>query len=170
MKLKGEEITALKDLLADAENRSNQTLSDLHERLSSDDHIELYVDGAADLHSKTSGIGGVFYVDGNEVESFSEFFGDATNNEAEYNALIRGLQIAEEMNVSQISIFADSQLVVNQINGEFRVKHENMIPLHALALELLDHFNSWSVSYIPREDNTVADKLSKAGMMKGRNT
>ncbi|HIA23041.1 MAG TPA: ribonuclease HI family protein [Candidatus Marinimicrobia bacterium] len=168
MKLKQNEIKAIKDLLASAENRSNQTLEELHNKLSADNHVDLYVDGAADLHSKTSGIGGVFYQDGTEIETFSEFFGDATNNEAEYNALIRGLQIANELNVASINIYADSLLVVNQVNGEFKVKHENMIPLHAIATDLLDKFDLWALEYIPRDKNSVADKLSKAGMMKGR--
>ena len=65
MKLKQNEISAIKVLLASAENRSNQTLEELHRKLSSDDLVELYIDGAADLHSKTSGIGGVFFQNGN---------------------------------------------------------------------------------------------------------
>ncbi|HDY76266.1 MAG TPA: reverse transcriptase-like protein [Candidatus Marinimicrobia bacterium] len=168
MKLDKNEITSLKNLLSEAENRSNETLEKLYKKMSGNTHVDLYVDGAADLHSKTSGIGGVFYSKGEEIDTFSEYFGDATNNEAEYSALIRGLQIALEMNVASINIFADSLLVVNQINGEFKVKHENMIPLHANASDLLSEFDSWEINHIPRDQNKVADKLSKAGMMKGR--
>ena len=168
MKLKQNEISAIKNLLASAENRSNQTLEELHQKLSSGNAVDLYVDGAADLHSKTAGIGGVFYQEGDEIASFSEYYDDATNNEAEYSALIHGLHMAKEMNVASISIYSDSQLIVNQVNGEFRVKHENMIPLHAEATELLDDFDSWSLEYIPRDDNAVADKLCKAAMMSGR--
>ena len=140
MKLNKNEITSLKYLLSEAENRSNETLEKLYQKISGNKHVDLYVDGAADLHSKTSGIGGVFYRDSAELYTFSEFYGDATNNEAEYSALIRGLQIALEMNVARINIFADSLLVVNQINGEYKVKHENMIPLHANASGLLNEF------------------------------
>ena len=168
MKLDKNEITSLKNLLSEAENRSDDTLEKLYHKISGNKHVDLYVDGAADLHSKTSGIGGVFYRDSDELYTFSEFYGDATNNEAEYSALIRGLQIALEMNVARINIFADSLLVVNQINGEYKVKHENMIPLHANASGLLNEFEFWEVNYIPRDKNKVADKLSKAGMMKGR--
>lgn len=168
MKLKQNEIKAIKDLLAVAENRSSKTLEALHSKLSNESHVELFVDGAADLHSKTAGIGGVFYQYGNEIDTFSEYVDDATNNEAEYKALIRGLHMAKEMNIASINIFSDSQLIVNQVNGEFRVKHEKMIPLHAEATELLDDFDSWSLEYIPRDNNTVADKLCKAGMMLGR--
>ena len=168
MKLKQNEIKAIKDLLAVAENRSSKTLESLHSKLSNESHVELFVDGAADLHSKTAGIGGVFYQYDNEIDTFSEYVDDATNNEAEYKALIRGLHMAKEMNIASINIFSDSQLIVNQVNGEFRVKHEKMIPLHAEATELLDNFDSWSLEYIPRDNNTVADKLCKAGMMLGR--
>jgi len=170
MKLNKSEISELKDVLSKAENRSTEILEDLYSKLSLDEHVELFVDGAADLHSKTSGIGGVFYQNGEEIFTFSEFFGDATNNEAEYSALIKGIELAIEMNVAHLKIHADSQLVVNQINGEFKVKHENMIPLHKQANELLNDLESWEINYIPREQNTVADKLSKAGMMKGRNS
>jgi len=168
MKLDKKEITSLKDLLSEAENRSDETLEKLYEKISGNKHVDLFVDGAADLHTKTSGLGGVFYRDGEELYTFSEFFGDATNNEAEYSALIRGLEIALELNITRIHIFADSQLVVNQLNGEFKVKHENMIPLHARASNLLSEFESWEVNHIPRDENKVADKFSKAGMMKGR--
>jgi ribonuclease HI len=76
--------------------------------------------------------------------------------------------VAKELNISNICIYADSLLVVNQVNGEFKVKHENMIPLHALSTDLLDDFDSWTLKHILRDKNTVADKLSKAGMMSGR--
>ncbi len=168
MKLKQNEKTAIKDLLAKAENRSNDILQMLYKKLSGDHIIELYVDGAADLHTKTSGIGGVFYQNGEEIDSFSEYFGDATNNQAEYSALIRGLEMAIEMNISSIKIFADSQLVVRQINGEYKVKHHNMIPLYTTALDLLNQFESWEIHHILRDKNKVADQLSKAGMNKGR--
>ncbi len=170
MKLKKIEISELKNILSKAENRSTDILENLYEKLSLEEKVDLYVDGAADLHTKTSGIGGVFYQNGEELLTFSEYFGDATNNEAEYSALIKGIQLALDMNLTNLMIYADSQLVVNQVNGEFKVKHENMIPLHASAIELLSQLDSWEIHHIPREMNTVADKLSKAGMMSGRNT
>ncbi len=169
MKLSQSEISALKELLTKAENRSSEILVQLYTKLSMDETVDLYVDGAADRHSKTAGIGGVFYQQGNEILTFSEFYGDATNNEAEYYALIKGLGLAVDMNISQLKIFSDSQLIVKQINGEFNVKHENMIPLHTTAQSLLAKFDSWIIDHIPRERNSVADKLSKAGMLKGRN-
>ena len=92
MKLNNKEIEALKHHLKNKENRSNSELEILYNKLVTDDKLALYIDGAADLHSKTAGIGGVIYSSNNEIFSFSEYLHDATNNEAEYNALIMGLK------------------------------------------------------------------------------
>ena len=133
-------------------------------RLGDSKSVILYVDGAADLHTKTAGIGGVFYRNGDELFSFSKFIGSATNNEAEYSALIKGLEESLRLNISNIEIFADSELVVKQINGEYKVKNERMQRLHHKATGLLSKFISWSLNHISREKNSVADKLSKDGM------
>ncbi|HJL78636.1 MAG TPA: ribonuclease HI family protein, partial [Candidatus Marinimicrobia bacterium] len=130
--------------------------------------VELFVDGAADLHSGTAGIGGVFYRNGEELYSFSEFIGSKTNNEAEYEALIRGIKEAHNLKLLSLNIFADSQLVVRQITGEYKVKHERMKPLHKQALELLDKLENWNIEHVLRDKNTRADALSKSGMEKGR--
>jgi len=126
--------------------------------------IELYVDGAADLHSKTSGIGGVIYRNGEELYSFSEYLDDSTNNEAEYKALIKGLKELIKLNLLDAKVFADSELIVKQINGEYKVKNERMQVLHKEAMNLFGKFNSWTLSHVRREKNMVADKLSKEGM------
>lgn len=168
MKFEKTEISALKSLLEKPENRNSTILEKIFDKLSNDDRVDIYIDGAADLNSNTSGIGGVFFKLEENIFSFSEFYGDLTNNEAEYYALIKSLEYAIEMNLNYIRIFADSQLVVNQINGEYKVKHENMIPLHKKAAMLLREFKSWEINHIPRELNKKADTLSKAGMMKGR--
>lgn len=133
-------------------------------RLEDSKSVTLYVDGAADLHTKTAGIGGVFYRNSDELFSFSEFIGSATNNEAEYQALIKGLEESHILDISNIEIFADSELIVKQINGDYKVKNERMQRLHHKAIGLFGKFNSWSLTHIPREKNSVADKLSKEGM------
>jgi ribonuclease HI len=96
--------------------------------------------------------------------SFSEFIGSATNNEAEYGALIKGLEESLKLNILNIEIFADSELIVKQINGEYKVKNERMQKLHHKAISLFSKFNSWSLTHIRREKNSAADKLSKDGM------
>ena len=73
-----------------------------------------------------------------ELYRFSDYLDDATNNEAEYSALIRGLEVGLELNIINLVIYADSELVVKQINGDYKVKHERMKPLHRKAIALLD--------------------------------
>ena len=122
MKLSKEEIEVL-TLILDNEDFSQlspdyqKIISSLRSKLSGTGTVELFVDGAADLHSGTAGIGGVFYRNGDELYSFSEFIGSKTNNEAEYEALIQGIKEAHKLNMLSINIFADSQLVVRQITG-----------------------------------------------------
>ena len=126
MKLSKEEIEVL-TLILDNEDFSQlshdyqKIISSLRSKLSSTGTVELFVDGAADLHSGTAGIGGVFYRNGEELYSFSEFIGSKTNNEAEYEALIRGIKEAHNLKLLSLNIFADSPLVVRQIIGEYKV-------------------------------------------------
>ena len=115
MKLEKNEIDALKTLLSNPSNRRNKTLESLFNRIDGGDDISLYIDGAADLHSKTAGIGGVIYRNNEELISFSEYMDDATNNEAEYTALIRGLEHLIALGQLSAQIFSDSELVVKQI-------------------------------------------------------
>ena len=103
MKLNNKEIEALKQHLKDKKNRNNSELELLYNRLIVDDKINLYIDGAADLHSKTAGIGGVIYKDDEELFTFSEYLNDSTNNEAEYTALIRGLEYLVKMKLLNVT-------------------------------------------------------------------
>ena len=173
MKLSKEEIEVL-TLILDNEDFSQlshdyqKIISSLRSKLSGTGTVELFVDGAADQHTETAGIGGVFYRNGEELYSFSEFIGSKTNNEAEYEALIRGIKEAHKLNLLSINIFADSQLVVRQITGEYKVKNERMKLLHKQALELLEKLENWNIEHVLRDKNTRADALSKSGMEKGR--
>ncbi len=169
LKLSKSELSELKKVLQSKvlnsiKNIDIYILRNISERLDDSASVKLYVDGAADLHTKTAGIGGVFYRNGDELFSFSEFIGSATNNEAEYKALIKGLEESHNLNIFNINIFADSELIVKQINGNYKVKNERMQVLHSKAISLFKNFSSWSITYIPREKNSVADKLSKDGM------
>jgi len=169
LKLSKSELSELIKLLQSKDivsmkNIDIEVLHNLGERLDNTKSVKVFVDGAADLHTKTAGIGGVFYRNGDEMYSFSEFIGSATNNEAEYKALIKGLEESVKLNISNIEIFADSELVVKQINGDYKVKNERMQKLYKKVYILLDSIDSWSINHIPREKNSVADKLSKDGM------
>ncbi len=169
LKLSKAELSELKKVLQSKvlnsiKNIDVHILHNIYKRLDDNASVELYVDGAADLHTKTAGIGGVFYRNGDELFSFSEFIGSATNNEAEYKALIKGLKESHKLNILSIVIYSDSELIVKQINGEYKVKNERMQVLNNKAISLLGKFNRWSISHIPRDKNSVADKLSKDGM------
>ena len=116
MRLNQNELKALKTLLSNPKNRIDESLDNLYNKMISNSEISLYIDGAADLHSKTAGIGGVITKDGEEVFSFSEYLHDATNNEAEYAALVKGLKYLIQLKLLNANIYSDSELVVKQIN------------------------------------------------------
>lgn len=169
IKLSEAEVSELKKLLQSSNLESikdinTDILDSISTKIERSGKIELYVDGAADLHTKTAGIGGVIYRNGEELFSFSEFLDDSTNNEAEYTALIRGLQELINLKLLNANIYADSELIVKQINGEYKVKNDRMQVLHKEAMKLFEKFNTWTLNHIPREKNYVADKLSKNGM------
>ena len=169
LKLSKTELFELKKVLqtkvlSNIKNVDIEVLNNIKNRLEYSESVKLFVDGAADLHTKTAGIGGVFYRNGDELFNFSEFIGSATNNEAEYNALIKGLEESQKLNILSIDIFADSELVVKQINGNYKVKNDRMQILYNEVINLLSQFKSWSLTHIPREKNSVADKLSKDAM------
>tara|TARA_B100000003_G_scaffold156981_1_gene142400 strand:- start:2624 stop:3151 length:528 start_codon:yes stop_codon:yes gene_type:complete len=130
--------------------------------------IKLFVDGAADLHSKTAGIGGVIYSNDKELSNFSEPLFDKTNNEAEYLSLIKGIEQLIDLKVASVDIYADSELVVKQVLGIYKVKNERMKILHSLVLEKLKLIDKWNLVHIRREKNMRADELSKLGMNKAK--
>jgi len=167
MKFDKSEIKALQELLSLEQNQKNKTLQKISDKInSSSSNFTMYIDGAADLHSKTSGIGGVIYKDGEELFTFSEYLDNATNNEAEYTALIHGLKSLLNLSVLNVTIYSDSELVVKQINGEYKVKNDRMKKLHSDAHVLLSKFNLWKIEHVLRDKNTIADKLATDGRLK----
>jgi len=168
MRLNQNELKALKILLSDPENRIDESLDNLYNKMISNREISLYIDGAADLHSKTAGIGGVITKDGEEVFSFSEYLHDATNNEAEYAALVKGLKYLIQLKLLNANIYSDSELVVKQIKGEYRVKHPRMQELYKKAMDQFQYMDTWTLNHILRDKNDMADGLAKAGRLKGK--
>ena len=131
---------------------------------------KLFVDGAADLHSKTAGIGGVVYINDIEVAKFSEPLYDKTNNESEYLALIKGIQVILELELDNVDIYSDSELVVKQLIGEYKIKNDRMKKLNdKVNLNLIKLIN-WSIQHVRREKNMRADQLSKMGMEKAKSS
>jgi ribonuclease HI len=109
---------------------------------------------------------GVVLTDANGriVHSSGHFLGRATNNVAEYRALILGLQEARRRDISRLKICSDSELMVQQIKGAYRVKNEHLRPLHGQAMELLSEFEHATVEHIRREGNTLADEMANRAM------
>jgi len=94
------------------------------------------------------------------------FLGPTTNNVAEYTAVREGLAAAKEMQAQSVRLFSDSQLLVRQLNGQYRVKSENLKVLYTDCMELLASFSSWRVTHVYREQNTEADALANQAMDK----
>jgi len=97
--------------------------------------------------------------DGGVVADAAEPIGPATNNVAEYRALIRGIELAAEHGATELELRGDSELVVKQIRGEYKVKDAGLKPLHAEARRALSAFESWSFNHVRRERNAEADAL-----------
>jgi len=120
----------------------------------------LYCDGASSGNPGASGVGAVLLLEDKTYE-ISEHIGTATNNIAEYTALIRGLSRAKALKIERLKIFLDSELLVKQIEGSYKVKSENLKGLHQEALSRLKSFKAYTISHIPREQNKKADALAK---------
>jgi ribonuclease HI len=98
------------------------------------------------------------------VAEVAEKIGVTTNNVAEYRALIRGLEEARRLEAREVSCLLDSQLVVEQMNGRYKVKHANVVDLHRRALDLGRGFDRVTYAYIPRAQNAEADRLVNAAL------
>lgn len=120
----------------------------------------LHVDGGARGNPGPAAIGVVLSApDGEVVGELAERIGNATNNVAEYQAVLRGLARARELGATEVEVINDSELVARQLTGAYRVKHPSMKPLHQQALGLLADFDGWSIRTVPRADNARADEL-----------
>ncbi len=97
--------------------------------------------------------------DGEVLAEHAQLLGETTNNVAEYRALLLGLEQAKRIGVSDVELVNDSELVAKQVNGEYKVKHPAMRPLHRQAVEALAGFSHWSVRSVPRSQNAHADAL-----------
>lgn len=129
------------------------------------ERVVLHTDGGSRGNPGPAGYGVVLLgKSGNVIMEKSGFIGRATSNQAEYRGLIAGLKAAHEQGASDILIRSDSELLVRQLNGEYRVKSRRLMPLVLRARELLDDFRSWQVKHVPREANRRADALAGRAM------
>ncbi len=128
----------------------------------------LYTDGASRGNPGRAGVGAALYRvtdDGlRRVEEVSRDIGITTNNVAEYQAVIDGLEVATRFHPDVLILRADSQLLIRQLEGRYRVKSPNLKPLFARVRELLDRFPEVRLEHVPRAENEVADALANAAL------
>jgi ribonuclease HI len=104
---------------------------------------------------------------GELIERAGEVIGEATNNIAEYRAMLLGVERAKALGARQVELIGDSELVVRQIRGEYKVKDANLARLHAEVLAALSGIESWSIRNVPREQNAEADRLVNEALDRG---
>jgi len=122
--------------------------------------IEIYVDGGSRGNPGPSGVGVVILdSSGKRLKEISRYIGEATNNIAEYNALLYGLEEALMMRTDEIVVNLDSELVAKQLTGDYRVKDPGLKPLFERAMNMLKSFKDFEIRHIKREKNKEADKL-----------
>jgi len=142
-----EEITGASDIKKDA------------------DLIVVNVDGASKGNPGESGIGvAIFDKDLNLINEACDYLGVATNNVAEYKALILGIKLSAKYNAKRVLFKADSELMVKQIKGEYRVKNAQLKLLFTEAQGLLKKLPNWKIMHVPREENKEADLLANKGV------
>ena len=124
------------------------------------DKIIAYIDGGSRGNPGPAAAAYVLNdVSGAQLEAKAFFLGKATNNVAEYIGLVKALEAATKTSSEQLSVLSDSELLVKQINGQYRVKSEHIKPLFKQAMSLLNRFNNWKVKHITRDKNKQADSL-----------
>jgi ribonuclease HI len=122
--------------------------------------VVVHVDGGARGNPGPAAAGAVVSTpDGELLDEATEVLGVATNNVAEYRGLLLGLARAREVGATEVDVVNDSELVAKQVNGSYKVKHPDMKPLHAAALEALGGFERWTIRSVPRARNAHADAL-----------
>lgn len=132
--------------------------------------VSIYIDGAARGNPGPAGAGAVLKEGGKTVKTIYKYLGDTTNNIAEYSALISGLQEAVALGYKNAELYLDSELVSQQLKGDFRVKNNNIKALFDKAIALINNFENFKITKIDREDNKEADRLAnKAINLSGLN-
>ena len=163
-----EAASAVRDSRPDSRREDNPTR---RERLSSptsavsDTDAILWSDGAARGNPGPAGAGAILRTPGGVVlAELCGFLGHTTNNVAEYRALLMGLEQALALGVRRLEVRADSELLIKQLKGEYRVKDPKLKPLWQEAKELLARFESARLHHVPRAQNSDADRLANAGI------
>jgi ribonuclease HI len=126
--------------------------------------VIVHTDGAARGNPGPAGIGIVIKKGAQTLAEISDYIGETTNNTAEYTALVRGLEETLKLGYQTADFYLDSELLVKQIKGEYRVKNEGLKPLFHRAQELIKKFHSFSIHHTARGNNHAADRLANEGI------
>jgi ribonuclease HI len=129
--------------------------------------ITTRTDGGARGNPGPAGLGAVIERDGKVVERVKRFLGHATNNVAEYSALIAALEAAREHNADEVLCLMDSKLIVEQMKGNYKVKNAELGKLYLKAWNLVQGFHRVEFRHVPREQNTAADALVNEAIDEG---
>ncbi len=122
--------------------------------------LEIYIDGASKGNPGDAAIGVIFCQGAEVLKNIAQYIGKATNNYAEYTALIYALQEALILKAESLNIYTDSQLLCRQLKKEYKVKSSNIIGLYNQALHLISAFKLVSLNHIARENKRGADKIT----------
>ncbi|HTQ06885.1 MAG TPA: ribonuclease HI family protein [Polyangiaceae bacterium] len=132
-------------------------------------HAMLWTDGAARGNPGPAGAGVMLKTPAGDVlAAEGQYLGHTTNNVAEYKALLLGLERALELGVKRLEVRADSELLIKQLKGEYRVKNAGLRPLYEQALALLGRFEGTELKHVRREHNVEADRLANEGIDRGK--
>ena len=133
--------------------------------MTSGSRVTINCDGAARGNPGPAGAGAVVVAeDGTVLAEVAEGLGETTNNVAEYTAVIRGLEEARRLGASEVLLRSDSQLLINQLTGRYRVKAPHLQPLYRQVRDLLGSFDRVDLEHVPRERNVAADALANLGV------
>jgi ribonuclease HI len=122
--------------------------------------LVVHVDGGARGNPGPAAVAAVVSSpDGELIEERGEAIGEATNNVAEYRALLLGIEMAAELGASEVELVGDSELIVRQVRGDYRVKDATLRQLNLRVRRLLTDFDRWSIRHVRREENAAADAL-----------
>jgi ribonuclease HI len=138
--------------------------------MSQPDVVTIFTDGASRGNPGPAAYAYVIKRDGAEDVEEKSRLPDTTNNVAEYTALVRALEHAQRLGARRLNICTDSELMVKQVQGSYRVKNEGLRPLYEKALDLLDRFDSFTIRHVPRSQNAHADRLCNEALDEGRKT
>jgi ribonuclease HI len=130
--------------------------------------LSIYADGASRGNPGPGAIGAIVLGERDEeLARISQSIGLTTNNQAEYKAVIAAIKTASKFNAAEAILYLDSQLVVNQLIGKYKIKNTSLQSLYAEAIKQIKGFKKLTIVHIPREKNKIADALANAALWKG---